>query len=98
VDGDVAGWLAVIDELAHSEVRRAVPGHGPLVTDLSAAFIPERRYLRALLDGAQSAIDLGQSLPEAIDRVAAAEKPQWLLWDTTHPRNVTRVYQQLEWK
>jgi quinoprotein relay system zinc metallohydrolase 2 len=98
VDGDVEGWLNVIDELARIRVRRAIPGHGPLTTDLPAAIEPERRYLRALRDGVRSAIDSGQSLPEAIDAVAASEKPQWLLWDSTHPRNVTRVYQQFEWR
>jgi quinoprotein relay system zinc metallohydrolase 2 len=98
VDGDVDGWLNVIDELARIPVQRAIPGHGPLATDLPAAIEPERRYLRALRDGVRSAIDLGQSLPEAIDAVAASEKPQWLLWDSTHPRNVTRVYQQFEWR
>ena len=98
VDGDVDGWLNAIDEMARFRIRRAIPGHGPLATDLPAALEPERRYLRALLDGVRSAIDLGESLPDAINGVAAAEKPQWLLWDNTHPRNVTRVYQQLEWK
>jgi len=98
LDGDVGGWLTVIDEMARIPVERAIPGHGPLTTDLESALVPERRYLRALLDGVRSAIDSGQSLPEAIDGVAASEKPQWLLWDSTHPRNVTRVYQQLEWK
>jgi quinoprotein relay system zinc metallohydrolase 2 len=98
VDGDVGGWLNVIDEMARLPVKRAIPGHGPLTNDLESAFAPERRYLRALLDGVRSAVALGQSLPEAIDSVAAAEKSQWLLWDSTHPRNVTRVYQQLEWQ
>jgi quinoprotein relay system zinc metallohydrolase 2 len=98
VDGDVGGWLGVIEELSGSQVKHVVPGHGPLVTDLRAALVPERRYLRALLAGVQSALDLGQSLPDAIEHVAQDEKPQWLLWDATHPRNVTRVYQQLEWK
>ena len=98
VDGDVGGWLGVIDEMARIPVKRAIPGHGPLATDLKSALAPERRYLRALLDGTQSAIDRGQSLPEAIDGVAASEKPHWLLWDSTQPRNVTRVYQQLEWQ
>ena len=98
VDGDVGGWLAVIDELAHMPIKLAIPGHGPATKTLESALAPERRYLRALLDGVRSAIDRGQSLPEAIDDVASAEKPQWLLWDSTHPRNVTRVYQQLEWQ
>jgi quinoprotein relay system zinc metallohydrolase 2 len=98
VDGDVSGWLNVIDELARMPVKRAIPGHGPLTTNLESALVPERRYLNELLSGVKSAIDLGQSLPEAINTVAASEKPQWLLWDSTHPRNVTRIYQQQEWK
>lgn len=98
VDGDVAGWLAVIDELAGLKVRRAIPGHGPLAPDLAAALVPERRYLRALLEGVHEEIKLGKSMQDAIKNVAAAEQPHWLLWDRTHPRNVARVYQQLEWQ
>jgi quinoprotein relay system zinc metallohydrolase 2 len=98
VDGDVVGWLAVIDDLAALKPRRAIPGHGPLARDLAAALMPERRYLRALLDGVRDEIKAGKSMPDAIEHVAEAEKPQWLLWDSTHPRNVARVYEQLEWQ
>jgi quinoprotein relay system zinc metallohydrolase 2 len=98
VDGDVAGWLKVIDTLQGLEVRIAVPGHGPLATDLSAALAPERDYLHALLEGVRAAIAAGQSMQDAIDQVAIDQKPRWLLWDSQHPRNVTRVYQQLEWQ
>ena len=98
VDGDVGGWIAVIDDLARLKVRRAVPGHGPLTRDLAAALLPERRYLRALLEGVQEEIRLGKSMQDAIEHVADTEKPLWLLWDSTHPRNVTRVYRQLEWQ
>jgi hypothetical protein len=60
--------------------------------------MPERRYLRALLDGVQADIKLGKSMQDAIEHVAEVEQPQWLLWDSTHPGNVARVYQQLEWQ
>ncbi|HEY6452201.1 MAG TPA: quinoprotein relay system zinc metallohydrolase 2 [Steroidobacteraceae bacterium] len=98
VDGDVAGWLTVIDELARLQVRRAVPGHGPLTTDLRSALAPERIYLRALLEGVREDIRLGRSMQQAIADVAVAQRPHWLLWDSTHPRNVARVYEQLEWQ
>jgi glyoxylase-like metal-dependent hydrolase (beta-lactamase superfamily II) len=94
----VRDTLDVIDQLERLKVQRAVPGHGPLANDLAAALAPERRYLRSLLDGVQQQINLGGSLPDAIAHVAESEPAQWLLWDSTHPRNVTRVYQQLEWK
>ncbi len=98
VDGDVRGWLAVLDELARIDSRRSVPGHGPVTNDLAAAIEPQRAYLQALLQGVRAELDAGQSMQEAIEQVAASQKSQWLLWDSTHPRNVTRVYQQLEWQ
>ena len=98
VDGDAAGWLRVLDELVRQPVQRAVPGHGPLARDLAAAVQPEQRYLRTLLDDVRQEIEAGESLQHAIDHAALAEQSKWLLWDSTHPRNVTRVYQQLEWQ
>jgi quinoprotein relay system zinc metallohydrolase 2 len=98
LDGDVSGWLAVIEQLAALKVQRAVPGHGPLSTDLAAALAPETRYLRALLEGVREEIKLGKSMPDAIEHVAEAQRADWLLWDSTHPHNVAQVYQQLEWQ
>lgn len=98
LDGDLAGWLEVIDRLARLHVQRAIPGHGPLAAGLSDALQPERRYLRALLDDVRRASDAGESLQQTIDTAAQGERSDWLLWDSTHPRNVTRVYEQLEWQ
>jgi quinoprotein relay system zinc metallohydrolase 2 len=98
LDGSASGWLAVIDQLALLPVQRTVPGHGPVTTDLAAALDAERRYLRALIDGVREQLSQGGSMQQAIALVAAAEKPHWLLWDSTHPHNVARVYEQLEWE
>jgi hypothetical protein len=51
-----------------------------------------------LIDGVREQLAQGGSMQQAIALVAAAEKPHWLLWDSTHPRNVARVYEQLEWE
>jgi quinoprotein relay system zinc metallohydrolase 2 len=98
LDGSAAGWLAVIDQLSLMHVQRTVPGHGPVTTDLPASLDAERRYLRALVDGVREQLAHGGSMQQAIAQVAAAEKPHWLLWDSTHPHNVARVYEQLEWE
>jgi quinoprotein relay system zinc metallohydrolase 2 len=98
VDGSASGWLAVIDQLVLLPARRTVPGHGPVTTDLASALDAQRRYLRALLEGVHDELAQGGSMQDAIAHVAAAEKPKWLLWDSTHPRNVARVYEQLEWQ
>ncbi len=98
LDGNAGGWLAVIDQLAQWHVQRTVPGHGPVTTDLAGALTVERRYLQALIDGVREQLAQGGSMQQAIAQVAAAEKPHWLLWDSTHPHNVARVYEQLEWE
>lgn len=98
LDGSASGWLGVLDELARLRVVRAVPGHGPIASDLPLALRPERRYLRALIDGVHDELARGDSMQQAIAQVAAAEQPHWLLWDSTHARNVARVYEQMEWQ
>jgi quinoprotein relay system zinc metallohydrolase 2 len=98
VDASASGWLAVIDELSRLQVAHAVPGHGPVTADLAGALAAERQYLRALIDGVHDELAQGGSMQQAIAHVAAAEKPKWLLWDSTHPHNVARVYEQMEWE
>ncbi|MEP6548171.1 MAG: quinoprotein relay system zinc metallohydrolase 2 [Gammaproteobacteria bacterium] len=98
VDGSVKGWLKVLDELARMRVRLAVPGHGPITRAVAAALVPERRYLQALTAGVRDELSRGKSPQDAIEHVAAAQKPHWLLWDSVHPHNVMRVIQELEWE
>ncbi len=98
LDGSATGWIAVIDELAKLHPQRTVPGHGPITQDLGAALAAERRYLAALVDGVRGELKNGQSMRHAIAHVASAERGKWSLWDETHPHNVARVYQQLEWE
>jgi quinoprotein relay system zinc metallohydrolase 2 len=98
VDGSVKGWLAVIDTLAAMHVQRLVPGHGDVSRDPATAFGPERRYLQALLDGVRAEIAQGKPLQDALRDLNPVGKTDWLLWDATHPRNVARVYQELEWE
>jgi quinoprotein relay system zinc metallohydrolase 2 len=97
LDGSVKGWLFVLEELARTQVKIAVPGHGPVSRDLAAAIAPERRYLQALMDGVRGELSLAKPLDDAIAHVAAAEKTRWLLWDNVHPHNVVRAYEELEW-
>ena len=98
LDGSLKGWLSVIDVLAGMHVTRVVPGHGPVRADLPAALAPERRYLEDLLTGVRAQIAKGNPMQTAIKEVDPPEKTTWLLWDATHPRNVARAYQELEWE
>jgi quinoprotein relay system zinc metallohydrolase 2 len=98
LDGSVKGWLSVLDAMKGMKVKLAVPGHGPVTHDLAAAIVPERRYLQALADGVRGELAKAEPVDDAIEHVAASEKPHWALWDKVHPHNVVRAYQELEWE
>ncbi len=98
VDGSIKGWLAAIDTLAATPARHVIPGHGAVGTNLPALLAPQRRYLQALLEDVRSQITQGKSLQEALRDVHPEAQAGWLLWESTNPRNVARVYQELEWE
>jgi quinoprotein relay system zinc metallohydrolase 2 len=98
LDGNLKGWLSALDELLRMRVVLSVPGHGPVARDLRAAIIYERGYLEELSTGVRAELSEGEPLEHAIQHVAAAQKPHWLLWDSVHPHNVVRAYQELEWE
>jgi quinoprotein relay system zinc metallohydrolase 2 len=57
LDGSIRGWLTLIDRLgARTDVKRAVPGHGPASMDWPAAFAPERRYLDKVAEDVRALI------------------------------------------
>ena len=87
--------------LAHLARLRAVRALD-LPADLGRN-VHQNFLLRLAREGAQTAVfreqlAQGSSMQQAIALVAVAEKPHWLLWDSTHPHNVARVYEQLEWE
>lgn len=99
LDGSVRGWLGVTDALlAMPAPAHVVPGHGPASRHLAAMLEPERAYLRLLEREVRAQIAAGRPLDAAIRDAAANAKGTWLLWDETHPRNVARAYQELEWE
>lgn len=97
VDGSIKGWVSADESLAAVPVKHVVPGHGAPGTDLAAALAPQQRYLDALLEGVRTQLALGKPLQDAL-RDVQPDKSAWLLFEQTHPRNVARVYQELEWE
>ncbi len=95
VDGNLRGFLAVIQELRAIPADYAIPGHGR-ATAWPDALAPEARYLAGLLRDVRTAIKSGRSLTETVDSVEPAPGT-WLLGDEFHRRNVSAAYAELEW-
>jgi len=98
LDGDLLGWLRVLEELRQEPARQAIPGHGPPSVPWPQAAGPLLAYLTALRDGTRAAIAAGLSLAEAPGQVATDAARPWHLADQYHGRNVTAAYRQLEWE
>jgi quinoprotein relay system zinc metallohydrolase 2 len=98
IDGSVRAWLDVMTTLAGFDVALVIPGHGPVTSDLGGTLRMQRDYLQALVDDVRKALASGQSLQQAIAVVGQSQRANWQLWEPTHPRNVMRVFQELEWE
>ncbi|HSI21940.1 MAG TPA: quinoprotein relay system zinc metallohydrolase 2 [Methylophilaceae bacterium] len=98
IDGDIKGWLSTIETLRTVSALRAIPGHGPVVADWNQALNNEQRYLETLLADVRNSIQKGESMEQAMDTAAAAEKENWVLFDNVNRRNVNLIYPKLEWE
>jgi len=97
-DGDVRGWLPVIEQLRQIPAKRVVPGHGPVATDWQGALDNEQRYLTLLLGYVREAIKQGRSMEQAIAGFPSSENDQWVLFDTVNKRNIALIFPLLEWE
>ena len=97
LEGDAQGWLSVMQSLAASGAARTVPGHGPVVQDTRAFFDKQQHYLQSLLADVRRGIAAGLKLQQVTATAAAAERSNWLLFDSVNPRNAEMLYLQMEW-
>lgn len=98
LDGSLKGWLKEIEFLKGLKITNAVPGHGPLTVDFSAASSRLVRYLELLRDGVKKEINGNGSLEDATRTVGLSERTDWKLFDDYNARNVTEAYQEFEWE
>ena len=98
LDGNLKGWLAVLDKLKNDEIKLVIPGHGAPSNEWLQAIQAEKDYLNLLLKDTRQAIANGMFMDEVIDSVGATEKKQWLLHEQHHRRNVSKAFTELEWE
>jgi len=103
LDGDLLGWIQVLERLADRSWQRIVPGHGPPAAP-DSLLGPMLAYLVPLRDRVRAAIAAGDSLASQVAR-AERDDPsrlpdaaRWRLYRLHHPFNLTRAWSQLEWE
>jgi quinoprotein relay system zinc metallohydrolase 2 len=100
IDGDIKGWLAVINELKSNEAIFAIPGHSSALKDANwkEQLNNEERYLWTLLNDIRASIKKGEVMENAMATAAASERSYWQLFDIVNRRNVNNIYPSLEWE
>ncbi len=98
IDGDIIGWLKVIDQLSEFKTTLTVPGHGAVTADGRTALGNEQRYLSTLLNDVRTAIKDGRGMEETIKTAGQSESGKWVLFDIVNRRNVALIYPKLEWE
>lgn len=100
IDGDIKGWLAVINALKTNEAEFAIPGHSSSLKDANwkKQLNDQERYLWTLLNDIRASIKKGDVMEKAMGTAAASERSYWQLFDIVNRRNVNNVYPGLEWE
>lgn len=100
IDGDIKGWLAVINELKTHEAEFVIPGHSSSLKDANwkKQLNDEERYLWTLLNEIRASIKKGEVMEKAMGTAAASERSYWQLFDIVNRRNVNNIYPGLEWE
>jgi quinoprotein relay system zinc metallohydrolase 2 len=100
IDGDIKGWLAVINELKTHEAEFAIPGHSSSLKDANwkKQLNDQERYLWTLLNDIRASIKKGEVMEKAMGTAAASERSYWQLFDIVNRRNVNNIYPTLEWE
>ncbi len=99
LDGNLLGWLNLLESWSAIEVKAVIPGHGPISAPWPEALTAERSYLTRLRDETRAFLADGGLLENAVTALAFDDlQDQWHLFEHYHGRNVSAAYAELEWE
>ena len=93
-DARLSQWLSALTPWLKEDDRLWVPAHGPVVTGRQG--LQMQHYLQALQTCVQDHVDQGTSLIEMDKACGQSAYATWANYESQHPRNVVRLYLQLE--
>ena len=98
IDGDIHGFIDVIDKILMLDIDQVIPGHGTPTKKWKEAFLKEQNYFKLLRDEVRLAIDNDQDLQLTIDTAGQSESEKWELFDIQNGRNINKIFPMMEWE
>lgn len=96
LDGNLSGWLKILQDLAEQNFQTIIPGHGS-PGNWQRTVMPQITYLNDLKRNVKDQIDRGLALSDVLKSAERGDNQQWVLYREQHPTNLTKAYTELEW-
>jgi len=95
-DGDVSGWIKILQHVKEMKLTTVVGGHGDITDSTSADII--LGYLTELKAKVQTALKDELEIDEAIDNIKMKKYKNLALFEMMHRQNVEVTFRMLEWE
>ena len=95
-DGNINGWIKILEKISKIDVNYIVGGHGLISTKQTLKFT--YGYLKALKYRVKKLLDEDYDIADVVNQVVMKEYKDISFYDTIHRQNVEQVYRTLEWE
>ena len=97
IRASVKGWKKNLEEILELNIKKIVPGHGPILSK-DKAIIPMLNYFDKLIKEVREFHKSQKSLKYVLDNISKDNDENWILYEDYHMSNVTKTYTELEWE
>ncbi len=95
-DGDVSGWIKILQQVKEMKLTTVVGGHGEITDATSLDII--LGYLTELKSKVKSALKDELEIDEAIEKIKMKKYNDLALFEMMHRQNVEVTFRMLEWE
>jgi glyoxylase-like metal-dependent hydrolase (beta-lactamase superfamily II) len=95
-DGDITGWLKILEKIKSMNVKYVIGGHGDVVSKDAVNFT--YGYLKELREQVKKMLDDGDDIADVVNAVVMPEYKNVPFYDSIHRQNVETAYRTLEWE
>ncbi len=94
-DGDLKGWIEILQTIKDMDLDFIVGGHGTIVDTTSVDMT--YNYIKTLKEEVSTLLEEGEDISDVVNTVTMQEYKDVKFYDSMHRQNVEIAYRMLEW-